>query len=180
MKSRYVICSLAIATALLFVVSAEAQQRKLTLTDVHICCPGCANAITKAIEGVNNISVEVDRQAKTVTLIAGEGASRQDAMAALEALAEAGFYGKSSHERFKMKDESEGLPGTASSLTLSGIHNCCGACNKAIKKVVASVDGTETPEIGQKAREFTVTGNFDPAAVVKALNKAGFYVKVKS
>lgn len=157
----------------------QAQRRSLTLSSVHICCPMCEKAIREAVGKVDQVNAEVNRDEKSVTLTFDEGATRRDAAAALEAIAKAGFYGKSNRARIQMKDESAGLDGKVSSLTVTGIHNCCGQCVKAIQGVVADVEGAQPAEVAGKVRELTVNGDFDAAALVQAFNKAGFYVTVK-
>jgi copper chaperone CopZ len=52
-------------------------------------------------------------------------------------------------------------------------------CCKAIKATVKKVDGVTGDTAKPKVSTFTVTGDFDAAALVKALNEAGFHVKVK-
>jgi copper chaperone CopZ len=64
-------------------------------------------------------------------------------------------------------------------VTVSGVHNCCGACCKAIKNVVKQVNGVTGDTAAPKKDTFEVTGNFDAAELVKALNDAGFHVKIK-
>lgn len=176
---RILALSALMVTGSVLATPTTAQERSLTLSNVHICCPACTKAIQGAIDKVELVSVEIDQKEKTVKLTGEEGVTRQDAIEALTALADAGFYGTSDKQQFKMKDESEGLSGKVDSLRLIGIHNCCGACNKAITSVVAKVDGTDELKLDKNARDFTVTGDFDSAALVKAINKAGFYVKVK-
>ena len=47
------------------------------------------------------------------------------------------------------------------------------------KKAVKKVDGVTGDTAKPKTDSMTVTGNFDGAELVKALNAAGFHVKVK-
>lgn len=179
MRIRETILTTCFAFGIIVAAPADAQERRLTLSGVHICCPACTKAITGAIEKVDLVNVEVDQEKKTVTLKGEDGVTRQHAMQALKALADAGFYGESSNDRFQMKDESEGMSGKVKSLQLTGVHNCCGTCNKAITAVVADVEGTDDLKLDKNARNFTVTGDFESAKLVQAFNKAGFYVKVK-
>jgi len=79
----------------------------------------------------------------------------------------------------KMKDDSGAEAGKVKSITVSGVHNCCGACCKAIKATVAKVEGVKGETAKPKLETFEVTGDFDAAELVKALNAAGFHVKVK-
>ena len=61
-----------------------------------------------------------------------------------------------------------------------GCTGNCGACTNAIKSTVTKVEGVKGTTIGAKTTTFEVTGDFDAEAVVKALNAAGFHVKVKN
>ena len=69
--------------------------------------------------------------------------------------------------------------GKVKSLSLSNSHNCCKACGNAIKRAVKNVDGVSGDTVQPKKADFEVTGDFDAAALVKALNDAGFQVRVK-
>ena len=64
-------------------------------------------------------------------------------------------------------------------MTLEGVHNCCGACNKAIVAAVGKVEGVTGNTAKAKSDTFEVTGDFDVEELVKALNAAGYHVKVK-
>ena len=99
--------------------------------------------------------------------------------AALDALAAKGFHGETDNATIKIKDDSGVTAGKVTSLKLTGIHDCCGSCNKAIKTAIKSVDGVKRDTARAKNNRLTVDGNFDAAEVVKALNAAGFHVKVE-
>jgi hypothetical protein len=72
-----------------------------------------------------------------------------------------------------------GVPkGKVEKLTVSGAHNCCPQCCRALKATVKKVDGVTGDTATPKAESFDVTGDFDAVALVKALNEAGFHVKV--
>ena len=64
--------------------------------------------------------------------------------------------------------------------SLSGAHNCCGACCRGIKATVKKVEGVTGDTAKPKGDTFEVTGDFDAEDLVKALNAAGFHVKVKN
>ena len=78
-----------------------------------------------------------------------------------------------------LKDDSGVTKGKVKSLTLTGVHNCCGACCKAIKGTVKKVEGVTGDTAKPKEDTFEVTGDFDAEDLVKALHAAGFHVKVK-
>ena len=65
------------------------------------------------------------------------------------------------------------------SVALAGIHNCCPQCCKTIKATVKKVSGVTDDTATPRKDSFEVTGDFDAAELVKALNDAGFHVKVK-
>ena len=69
--------------------------------------------------------------------------------------------------------------GKVKSLTVEGVHNCCGQCNKAITAAVGKVAGVTGNTAKAKSDTFDVTGDFDAEELVKALNAAGYHVKVK-
>ena len=97
----------------------------------------------------------------------------------MDALAAGGFHGDTGSKDITMKDDSGAKAGKVKTLSLTGIHNCCGNCNTAIKATLKKVDGVTGDTAKAKDGSFTVTGDFDAAALVKALNDAGFHVKVK-
>ena len=112
----------------------------------------------------------------TVTFTAGDAAA---ARKALDSLAAAGFYGRTDDQRLAMKPVGEVPHGKVNGLRVSGIHNCCGPCCDAIKGAIATVDGVTGDTAKPRATTFEVTGDFHAAALVKALNDAGFSAQVK-
>ena len=168
------LASLAGLLALTGAVSAE-NKTKVELTGVHLCCGGCVKAVGTILKE-SGVEGQCNQQKKTVTITApDEKAARK----ALDALAKAGFHGKSDNKELAMKDDSGVKKGKVDSLTLTGAHNCCGQCCKIIKATVKKVDGVTGDTAEPKKDTFEVTGNFDAEQLVKALNAAGFHVKVK-
>jgi copper chaperone CopZ len=167
---------LAASLCLLGGASVARAETKVELKNVHLCCPACVKAVGAVLKKVEGVKGACDREAKTVTITATDDAA---ARKAIDALAEAGFHGDPGSKALAMKDDSGVTAGKVKSLTLTGAHNCCGACCKAIKATVKKVEGVTGDDTKPKAKEFTVTGDFDAAALVKALNAAGFHVKVK-
>jgi copper chaperone CopZ len=111
----------------------------------------------------------------TITLTASDGSA---ARKALDALAAAGFYGTSDDQNLAMKPVGDVPNGKVKRVTVSGIHNCCGLCCDAIKGAIATVDGVADDTAKPRATTFEVTGDFHPAALVEALNAAGFSARV--
>jgi len=141
-----------------------------------LCCPACVKAVAGIVKKVDGVKASCDMKNKSVTLTATDD---EAAKKALEALAAGGFHGDTGNESLAIKEDSGAKKGKVTSLTLEGVHNCCNACCRAIKATVKKVDGVTGDTAKPKETSFTVTGIFDAAELVKALNDAGFHVKVK-
>ncbi|HEX3870362.1 MAG TPA: hypothetical protein VHV77_08000, partial [Pirellulales bacterium] len=113
---------------------------------------------------------------KTTTIVADNAMAAQKAISAIAA---AGYHGKSNHDTLTMKEDSGAPSGNVTTLELTGIHNCCGACTKAAHKAVSEVEGYKSDNLVPKQSTFIVEGDFSAKDLVKALNDAGFHVKVK-
>ena len=101
------------------------------------------------------------------------------AQKALDALAAGGFHGTTDSKDLKIKDDSGAPKGKVKTLTLEGVHNCCGKCNTGITGAVGKVAGVTGNTAKAKTDTFEVTGEFDAEELIKALNAAGYHVKVK-
>jgi copper chaperone CopZ len=163
------------AFALLSLAAARAET-KVELKNVHLCCGQCVKIVGNVLKKVKGVKGACDKDARTITLTADD---EKAAQAAVDALAQAGFHGDTGSKEVTIKDDSGVKEGKVKSLTLTGIHNCCGACCKQIKETLKGVEGVKGDTAKPKATTFTVTGDFDAAAVIKALNDAGFHPKVK-
>lgn len=155
---------------------AKHSQVKVELTGVHLCCQGCVNAADAALMSVEGVKSRCDMENGTVALTAGDDAAAQKA---LDALAAAGFYGRTGNQKPTMKAMSGVPQGKVNSLKVSGIHNCCGLCCEAIKEAIATVDGVTGDTAEPQATTFEIIGDFDAAALVKTLNAVGFSAKVE-
>jgi periplasmic mercuric ion binding protein len=156
--------------------AAALAETKVEVTNVHLCCPACVKAVGAALEGVTGVTGVCDQKAKTVTLTAADDATAQKG---IEALAAAGYHGHLETKAVHFPHDSGATEGKVSSLTVTGIHNCCGACNKAVKTAVKKVPGVTGDTAKQKNDSFEVTGDFEPTELIRALHEAGFHVKVK-
>ena len=156
---------------------AKHSQVKVELAGVHLCCQGCVNAADAALMSVEGVISRCDMENGTVVLTAGDEAAAQKALGALAA---AGFYGSTGNQKLAMKAVSDVPQGKVKSLKVSGIHNCCGLCCEAIKEAIETVDGVTRDTAEPRATTFEVIGDFDAAALVKALNTAGFSAKVEN
>jgi copper chaperone CopZ len=148
----------------------------LLLSGVHICCQGCVDAIDVALKGIAGVESQCDMSNGTVTLTSSNEAATKKALAAIAA---AGFHGKSDTKQFVMPPVSDIPRGKVKRLQVSDIHNCCDLCSDAIKEAIATVDGVAGDTCQPKMTNFEITGDFNAAAVVAALNAAGFSARVK-
>ena len=153
--------------------SVASARTTVTLSEMHLCCGACVRGVESAVKTVEGAEVTLDRKAGSAVVSA---ATDEAAQRAVDAIAKAGFHAASNHKSIKMKDDSKVEKGKVSRLVLTGVHNCCGGCNVAVKKALKSVDGVEADTAKAKSKEIVVEGSFDGLAVVKALNKAGFHV----
>ncbi|MDR3633559.1 MAG: hypothetical protein P4L84_06965 [Isosphaeraceae bacterium] len=162
--------------ALLFLGAAALAETKVEIKGVHLCCGACVKGVGTALKGIDGIKPACDREKGTVTITATDDATAQKA---LDALAAAGYHGDTGNKDLAIKAETNVPKGKVQSLSLTNAHNCCQSCCKAIKSSVKKVDGVAGDTAKPKTADFQVTGDFDAAEVVKALNDAGFHVQVK-
>jgi copper chaperone CopZ len=155
---------------------AKHSQVKTELTGVHLCCQGCVDAADAALMSVEGVQSRCDMENGTVAFTAGDDAAAQKA---LDALAAAGFYGRTGNQKLAMKAVGDVRRGKVNRVKVSGIHNCCGLCCEAIKQAVATVEGVTGDTAEPQATTFDVMGDFDAAALVTALNVAGFSARVE-
>ena len=151
---------------------------KVELKNVHMCCGGCAKeakAVLTKVEGVTD--VECDEEKTTARFAAADARAAQRA---LDALAAAGFHGDTGGSKeYAFKNDSGAKAGKVKKLTVTGFHNSCGGCVESFREAIKDVPGVAGDTAKSKVRTCDVTGDFDPVALVRALNKAGFHVKVK-
>ncbi|HXX93152.1 MAG TPA: heavy metal-associated domain-containing protein [Planctomycetota bacterium] len=159
-------------------VAMSAPDVKVEIKGLHLCCGGCSGAATGAINGAGGKDAKADQGSGTITFSAS---NEKNAQKALDALAKAGFWGDTGNKQLCMKDDSGTVVNPKKpapkvmSLTFSGVHNCCGGCAKGIKAALAKCEGYESDDVKDKEGKFTVKGNFDAAAMVKALNDGGYH-----
>ena len=173
---RFLMAMLASASCVLGLTGMASPETKVELKGVHICCPQCEKAIGKTLTEAG-VTGTCSKETKTVSITAPDAAAAQKA---LDALAAVGLHGDTGSKDLAMKDDSGAKEGKVASLKITAIHNCCGACCKAIKEIVKKVDGVTEEDAKKGEGSFTVKGNFDAAALVKALNAAGFHCKAEA
>ncbi|MCE9520498.1 MAG: hypothetical protein K8R87_13205 [Verrucomicrobia bacterium] len=152
--------------AIFAVTFAARAESSVTLTGVHNCCKGCANGITKAVTSVAGATCTADKGSVTIT-----AKSEADAKMAVTALLDAGYFGEGA------------TAGTASevkakSVTVEGVHLCCGKCVTAFNKAATAAGATKTNAV-KDAKSVTVEGDLSPKELLTALNKGGLNGKVK-
>lgn len=151
-------------------------ETKVEVKGVHLCCGGCVKGVATALKGIEGVTPKCNQAEGTVTLTCKDEESAQKA---LDALAAAGYHGDTGNKTLAIKETADVPSGNVKTLKLKGVHNCCGACCKAIKKAVRSVPGIMDETAMPKQAAFQVSGDFDAAAVVKALSDAGFHVTIE-
>jgi mercuric ion binding protein len=159
----------------LLAANVSRAETKVTVSETHLCCGMCLTGVTAALKDVEGVTHKSSQQAKTIEIVAQ---SDEAAQKAINALAAAGFYGKLDSDKVKYPAASA-PEGIASKVQVSGIHNCCGACTRAITAAVKAVPGVNGTDIKARDEAFTVEGNFQPGELLDALLKAGFYAQVK-
>ena len=165
-------CLLSVATGTAIGLADTTVQLK----KVHLCCGACVKAVGTALKDVEDVKAQCDRETGTVTLTAK---SDDAAKSALKALGAAGFYGETGTKDLTIPAPKNVPSGKVIELKLSNAHNCCGGCTKAIKDAVTTVLGVNEATVKPKTADFNVNGEFSATEVVKALNAAGFQVKVR-
>lgn len=171
--SRILALSAFVATCLL--ATALRAETKVTISGTHLCCGQCLTAVDTTLKDIAGVKHKSSQQAKTIELTAE---SDEAAQKAVDALAAAGFYGKTNSDKVKYADIAAGQD-AVDRLEVAGVHNCCGACTSAIKKAVSGVSGVTGNTVKAKEEAFVVEGKFKPTDLVKALLDAGFYVQIK-
>jgi copper chaperone CopZ len=174
MKQR--LTALAFLGAILMLTGAGWAETKLEVKGTHLCCGQCVKAVGEILKKVDGVTAMCDQKAGTITITAKDNEAAQKA---LDALAAGGFHGDTGNKDLKFKDDSGVSAGKVKTLTVTGVHNCCGNCNKSITATVGKVAGVTGNTSKAKSDSFEVTGDFDAADLIKALNAAGFHVKVK-
>jgi periplasmic mercuric ion binding protein len=167
---------LAIGALVLASGETARAETKVELKGTHLCCPQCVRAVDTILKKVDGVTGMCDQKAGTVSIIAKDDATAQKA---LDALAAGGFYGTTDNKDLKVREDSGVSKGKVKTLTLEGVHDCCNLCNKAITGAVDKVAGVTGNTAKAKSDTFEVTGDFDAEDLVKALNAAGYHVKVK-
>jgi hypothetical protein len=165
--------ALAAMLALSAIASAETT---VTLSDVHLCCKSCVTGAEKAVANAKGVTAAVDKDAGTVKLTGADNATVQ---AGVDALVNAGYFGKSDNTAITVKDNSGAKDGKVSTMTVGDVHLCCDKCAKAAKAAVAKASGVTGDTAAKKVTSFEVKGDFSPKEVMTSLQSAGLTGKAR-
>lgn len=161
------------AAVILLAGSSNAVVRadKVEVKGVHLCCPLCVKSVARILGKVEGVSdAECDRSTGTVTFTAKDARTAQQAFASL---AKGGFYGKATADGKELKVKAEAPKGKVNSVTVSGVHVCCKACQRAVQKLFPGATITYGGAGAQ--RNVTIAAdNLEPAAVLQTLRSGGF------
>jgi periplasmic mercuric ion binding protein len=163
-------------SAFLAITQAAQAEVKVTLTDMHVCCQSCVNAIQKAAATVPGLKCTASQDDYSATLTAD---NLETVQKGVDALVKAGFCGTPDNKGIKIADV-KAPEGKVTKLEIAHVHNCCGKCTTGIKDALADVKGITSNSIQPKQTSFVLEGNFDAGEAVKALVKAGFYPELKA
>lgn len=173
---RYLTVLASLISLLIWTNHVKAES-KIEVKQLHMCCSGCAEEVENILKKVDGLSdVQVTKKTRTATFSA---ASPFAAQKAVDALAQDGFYGEVNDKSVTFKADSGVKKEKVTSLTLTGFHNTCPGCVKSFRVALKKVDGVTGDDCKPSVTTCTVKGNFDAAALVEALNKEGFHVRVK-
>ena len=147
----------------------DGEPLTVKLHDMHLCCSACGRRVEEVVSDLEGVKVDVDRKEGIVTM---DAPGKKTAQAAINALADAGFYGKSDSHEVDFKGK--GAKGDkVKGVTVTGVHLCCKGCVTAADKAIMAVEGVEEHTAKNKAESFEITGDFSPSEVLRNLRRAG-------
>ena len=158
MKSPLLFCVASLAATLS--VSADST---LVLNGVHNCCKKCDNGIQDAITKVSGATAKVEKSKVTIT-----ATDEKTAKQAAASLVKNGYFGEGA-EAPAITDSK------VKTVTISGLHLCCGKCVTAADTAIKSVSGVSKHNAEKGAASVVVEGDFSTQALNNALHKAGFH-----
>ena len=115
---------LSVAAIALGTMTSAASAAEATLTNVHVCCNSCKKGINAAVTGAG-ATAKIEKTTVTVTAADDAGVKK-----AVDALLAAGYYGDGATAAEAPSDAK------AKSVTVEGVHLCCGKCVDAFNKAV--------------------------------------------
>jgi mercuric ion binding protein len=174
MRSYVSRLSVALVLAGAWQTAAQAELT-VTISEMHLCCPGCTKAVEKAVAELEGCKCTTSQDEGTTVLACTDAKAAQKA---LDAVAAAGFVGKLDTEEVKFA-EVKTPEGKVKRLEIYEVHNCCGACTKAIKEALAEVEGVVADTCKAKETAFVIEGDFSAKDAIAAMAKAGFYCSLE-
>lgn len=168
--------SVPMIAASLLLTGSMALAADVKVEGVHLCCGACVKAADKALSNVNGVSVvTVDKDGESITFTAADDAAVQRG---LTALADGGFYGKTSVPGPDFKIDPQAA---SNDVKISKIHLCCKGCVTSAEEALKGVSGVKKIDAAQsKQGLLTIHGSkVNHADVLKALHAAGFHGQVK-
>jgi hypothetical protein len=142
-------------------------ESNVVLTGVHNCCKKCDNGIGEAVGKVDGASVKTDKGKVTIT-----AKDEATAKLAAESLVKNGYFGVGAVAPAVVDRK-------VKSITVNGLHLCCGKCVTAAEEAVLSVAGVTGHTATKGATSFKVDGDFSTQALSDALHKAGLHGDLK-
>lgn len=157
------------ATSALWTSGVSAADVKVE--GVHLCCGKCVKAASQSLANVAGVSaVDVNKDDETVSFTAADAAAVERG---LTALADSGFYGKTSVPGPDFKVDANR---TGNEIQITKLHLCCGGCVKAAESALKDVTGVKSVSSQAKQGTITVTGEkINYAAALKALHETGMH-----
>jgi copper chaperone CopZ len=170
MKSAFSLVGLAAALA----IALPSFAGEVSIEGVHICCGSCVRGVNTALKDVKGVSAVAASQDGTIKFTAADDAAVK---AGIEALAKGGFHGTAKHGGApvafpEVKTSSEKVK----SLSIAGVHLCCGACYTEATAALKGVKGVSVVESDKKTKTLKITGeNISAAEAIQALFDVGFH-----
>ena len=169
-----------VAGFVLTLTAATVQAGDVIVKNVHICCGACVKAVDGSLKDVTGVTnAKADTKSKIVSFTAEDDKAAE---AGIKALAKAGFHGAATHDSKKLDFPDSGAKkgDKSNSITLNGVHLCCGGCKSTVQKAFRGLKGVLDLKCDSRAKTVALTGiEIDVVAAVAALNKAGFHGSLK-
>lgn len=169
--------------AAVFVTAAWAagEAGLVTVRGIHLSCDACVMHSQSSLKEVAGISdAKADLNNRSITFQAKDEKSAQ---AGINALAEAGFFGKAALGNKDLTFPDHGLKKgeRRDSITFSKVHLSCGACRKSAHEALTKLDGLNSMEIDPAEGTIKLTGaSLSVVDAIELIQKAGFRPQLKT
>jgi hypothetical protein len=163
------------AVASLGLWASSARADKVEISGAHICCGQCVKVIGGILKNVAGVSdAACDQGTKTVTFTAKDAKAAE---AGIKAVLDGGFFGTVKVDGKEQKAEAVKKGAKADTVTVKGVHNCCGMCQKALAGLFQGAKVTSEGKGPQKDLKIEGKG-LDKGEVLETLRKNGFNGKI--